>query len=316
MNNITPFVSKDAPPHMGLVPASMAEAIKLAELMAGSKLVPKQFQNRPADCLMVIQQAIRWDMDPFAVIGECSVIQDKIMYSGKLVAAVVNTRGRLLDRLAYSYQGTGDNLAITVTGRLQGEIAARDVTVRYANAKTGAAVWKSQPEQQLMYHGARVWARRHMPELMLGVYSPEEFEPGATLDNGTNGDLAPRQNPHVTQPEDIVDVPPADHPDRIPDSDLDLKPLPVVRQRATHEELIKEKRDTKHVNEMQEWKKQVPNRMAAMSDKWKQYMQTEFVGYIAEVRAKEATPHDAETGEVLEEADWPTELDHAYQQCE
>ena len=33
-----------------------------------------------------------------------------------------------------------------------------------------------QPDQQLAYHGSRVWARRHAPELMLGVYSPEEFD--------------------------------------------------------------------------------------------------------------------------------------------
>jgi len=37
-------------------------------------------------------------------------------------------------------------------------------------------VWQTQPDQQLMYHGVRVWARRHTPELMLGVYSPEEFD--------------------------------------------------------------------------------------------------------------------------------------------
>ena len=27
-----------------------------------------------------------------------------------------------------------------------------------------------------MYHGTRVWAPRHTPELMLGVYSEEEFD--------------------------------------------------------------------------------------------------------------------------------------------
>ena len=74
-------------------PGDMAEAMKLAEMMAGAKLVPPALQKSPADCLMVIQQAIRWDMDPFAVAQECSVIQGKLMHSGKLVAAVVNARG-------------------------------------------------------------------------------------------------------------------------------------------------------------------------------------------------------------------------------
>jgi hypothetical protein len=170
MSAVVPFASA------GLVPSNMSEAMRLAEMMATAKLVPVALQKSPADCLMVIQQAIRWEMDPFAVAQECSVIQGKLMHSGKLVAAVVNARGNLTDRLSFSYEGAGENLTITVTGRLQGELSPRTVSVRLSEAKTNNKVWQTQPDQQLMYHGTRVWARRHMPELMLGVYSPEEFD--------------------------------------------------------------------------------------------------------------------------------------------
>lgn len=162
--------------HYGLVPENMAEAIKLAELMASAKLVPAALQSSPADCLMVIQQAIRWDMDPFAVAQECSVIQGKLMHSGKLVAAVVNARGNLTQRLSFEYRGDGDNRTITVSGQLQGEAQPREVVVVFRNARTANTMWQKQPDQQLMYHATRVWARRHTPELMLGVYSEEEFD--------------------------------------------------------------------------------------------------------------------------------------------
>src|SRR5215211_2988408 len=102
---------------VGLVPTTMGEAMKLAEMMAGAKLVPVALQKSPADCLMVIQQAIRWNMDPFAVAQECSVIQGKLMHSGKLVAAVVNARGNLANRLSFSYEGQDGERTITVTGR-------------------------------------------------------------------------------------------------------------------------------------------------------------------------------------------------------
>jgi len=170
MNAVVPFTSA------GLVPSNMSEAMRLAEMMATAKLVPTALQKSPADCLMVIQQAIRWDMDPFAVAQECSVIQGKLMHSGKLVAAVVNARGNLTNRLSFSYKGEGDNRTITVTGQLQGEATPRTVNVRLSDAKTNNNVWRTQPDQQLMYHGTRVWARRHTPELMLGVYSEEEFD--------------------------------------------------------------------------------------------------------------------------------------------
>jgi hypothetical protein len=173
MNTMMPV--EISPPRYGLVPANMTEAIKLAEMMASAKLVPAALQKSPADCLMVIQQAMRWDMDPFAVAQECSVIQGKLMYSGKLVAAVVNARGNLTQRLSFEYRGQGDDRTIIVNGQLQGEPQPRTVEVILKNAKTVNAMWLKQPDQQLMYHGCRVWARRHMPELMLGVYSPEEF---------------------------------------------------------------------------------------------------------------------------------------------
>jgi hypothetical protein len=170
MNTLVP-VSRS----VGLVPASIQEAMRLAEMMATAKLVPAGLQKSPADCLMVIQQAIRWQMDPFAVAQECSVIQGKLMHSGKLVAAVINTNGNLVRRLAFDYTGEGPERTITVSGQLQGEPQPRVIEVILKNAATANVLWTKQPDQQLMYHGARVWARRHVPELMLGVNSPEEM---------------------------------------------------------------------------------------------------------------------------------------------
>jgi hypothetical protein len=157
-----------------LVPASLEQAVKLAELMAASGLVPDHLKNQPANCLMVIEQASRWGMSPFAVAQCTSVIRGRLMYEGKLVAAVVNARGELSERLNYMYEGDGPNLTVTVYGKLKGEKEPRDVKVVYKDVVTSNDCWKRQPEQQLGYAGARFWARRHLPEVMLGVYSPEE----------------------------------------------------------------------------------------------------------------------------------------------
>lgn len=163
-----------------LVPASMSEAMRLAEMMAAAKLVPRDLQGSAPDCLLVVMQACRWNMDPFAVAQECSVIQGRLAYSGKLTAAVVNTRGRLTGRLTFAYSGDGPNRAVAVTGQLRGEDGVRSVIVRLADVRTSARVWQTQPDQQLAYSGARVWARRHMPEVMLGVWGPDEFDELAT----------------------------------------------------------------------------------------------------------------------------------------
>lgn len=160
-----------------LVPQSMDQAVRLAEMMARGKLVPQHLQGSPGDCLMVVEQAGRWGMSPFAVAQCTSVIQGKLMYEGKLVAAALHTSGALATRLSYDYSGDGASRSVRVSAVLAGETEPRFVDVRLADAKTTNGMWTKQPDQQLAYHGARVWARRYAPEVMLGVYAPEEMEP-------------------------------------------------------------------------------------------------------------------------------------------
>jgi hypothetical protein len=160
----------------GLMPSNLRDAMDLASMMAKGRLVPKDLQGSAADCLMVIEQAMRWQMSPFAVCQEVSVIQGKMMFSGKIVAAAIHTSGVLEGRLSYEYSGEGSDLAVTASGLLRGEAAARTVSVRLAEAKTNNQHWAKSPKQMLSYHAARVWARRHAPEVMLGVYAPEEFD--------------------------------------------------------------------------------------------------------------------------------------------
>ena len=159
-----------------LTPTSMESAIQLAEMMARGKLVPSHLHNSPGDCLMVIEASMRWQMSPFAVAQCTSVIQGKLMFEGKLVAAALNASGLLSSRLDYEFSGAGQQRAVIVRATVKGEAKPREVTVFLADAKTSNSLWTKQPDQQLVYAGTRVWARRHAPEVMLGVYAPEEFD--------------------------------------------------------------------------------------------------------------------------------------------
>lgn len=173
MNALTPVARSSGP---ALVPANFSEAMRLAEMMSQGGLVPKHLQGSPADCLMVIEQAVRWNTSPFAVAQSTSVIGGKLMFEGKLVAAVVNASGLLVGRLRHDFSGEGDNRRVIVSGTIAGEEEPRTVEVTLREAKTTNGMWTRQPDQQLVYTGSRVWARRHTPEVMLGIYSPEEMQ--------------------------------------------------------------------------------------------------------------------------------------------
>ena len=184
--------------HNPLMPTNMDSAIRLAEIMATGKLVPVHLQNKPGDCLMVIEQAMRWNMSPFAVAQCTSVIQGRLNYEGKLVAAVVQSApGVMASRFQYEFSGEGDTRQVTASGLMRGDDKPKSVTVVLKDVRTNNEMWKKQPDQQLVYSANRIWARRYAPEVMLGVYSPDEFERLQPEDfRGQTIDAAPvRQEP-------------------------------------------------------------------------------------------------------------------------
>lgn len=154
----------------------MQGAMSLAKAMASAKMVPQHLQNSPGDCLMVIEQAMRWQMSPFAVAQATAVVRGKMCFEGKLVAAAIQASGILEGRLRYDFTGQGDKRTVICSGHIRGEAKERTVEVDLASAKTNNEWWSKTPDQMLTYHSARVWARRHTPEVMLGVYSPDEFD--------------------------------------------------------------------------------------------------------------------------------------------
>lgn len=152
---------------------------RVAKLMSNSALVPAHLRgdDKTPDCFLVAAQAFRWRMDPFAVAQHTYVLSGKLGYEGKLIAAVINASPRLDQRLNYEYSGSGTARRVVVSGRLKGEKTVRTVDGSIAQWATDRnPKWKDLPDQMLAYRGAREWARRHMPEAVLGVFAEEEID--------------------------------------------------------------------------------------------------------------------------------------------
>jgi len=161
--------------------------------------------------LMVIEQACRWGMSPFAVAQCTAIVRGRISYEGKLVSAAINASGVLQGRLDYVFSGEGATRAVTARGTMRGEDKPREVVVTLASAKTDNEHWKKSPDQMLSYHAARVWARRHAPEVMLGVYSPEEFDQQPHRDTFAGPTIEHAHEHAAEQPKPLVEPKPMPH---------------------------------------------------------------------------------------------------------
>lgn len=169
-------------------PEGMDRLVRFATLMADSKAtVPAHLAGKPADCLAVTMQAAQWGMNPFAVAQKTHVVNGTLGYEAQLVNAVVSSSNLLATRLNYRWDGDwtkvngktdkSPNLTVTVSAVLKGEADARELTISMAQAGVrNSPLWEQDPRQQLAYLCVKRWARLHAPDVLLGVYTPDELQ--------------------------------------------------------------------------------------------------------------------------------------------
>lgn len=206
-------------------PEGMNQLVRFAELMSQSKAtVPQHLAGKPADCLAVTMQAAQWGMNPFAVAQKTHVVNGTLGYEAQLVNAVVSSSNLLTTRLNYRWDGDwskvngktdkSPNLTVTVWATIKGESEPRELTISMAQAGVrNSPLWEQDPRQQLAYLCVKRWARLHSPDVLLGVYTPDELQetqPRVERDVTPPANTAAGMNSLINaKPEKQEDKPPA-----------------------------------------------------------------------------------------------------------
>lgn len=171
----------------GLAPRNLAELMDFGQLMAkAGPMVGKAFRGAPGSCVAIAMQAMRWNMDPFAVSQKAYVTQDKygneqIGYEAQLINAVVLSNAPMMRRPQYAFTGSGNRRRCKVTIWLRGESEALEYETPEIVPEGRSPLWKNDLDQQLSYFAIRSWARRHMPELLMGVYAVDELQDAGVI---------------------------------------------------------------------------------------------------------------------------------------
>lgn len=210
-----------------LDPESLDRMMRLAEIMAkGVSTIPRHLHKNPSDCLAVIMQSMQWRMNPYAVARKTHTVNGTLGYEAQLVNAVITSNAPVTGRLNYEWFGdwskvTGkfdikrgdkgeyrvpgwkladeEGLGVRVWATIIGEEEPRVLELLLAQARTrNSTLWADDPQQQLAYLATKKWSRLHTPDVILGVYTPDEME-----DFGS------------TEPRDIT--PPKERPQTIED---------------------------------------------------------------------------------------------------
>ncbi|OYO29374.1 recombinase RecT [Janthinobacterium sp. PC23-8] len=182
----------------------------------GRATIPEHLRGSPADCAAVIMQAIQWRMNPFAVAQKTHLVNGALGYEAQLVNAVIQSSGVTADRFNYEWYGPWekiigkskvctvpakgtkgaadykkeyqyrvpdyqlqdeDGLGVRIWATLRGETAPRVLELLLVQASVrNSPLWATDPKQQLAYLAVKRWTRLYSPDVILGVYTPDELD--------------------------------------------------------------------------------------------------------------------------------------------
>lgn len=178
IEDVIPLLDTARFSHMKNIALVMAEMSLLPDYLKGST-----FEGTCANCFMIINQAVKWRMDPFAAARSMFILHGKLGYEGKLlIAALDSTLGITLD---FEWSGTvgteGHGIKITGPRPSDGKMVSISGTVGdwQTKEKNGdiKGNWRGHNQvNQLVYRGTAEWARIYTPSIIVGAYTHDELE--------------------------------------------------------------------------------------------------------------------------------------------
>lgn len=158
--------------------------VRRAQAYAKSKLVPQQFQDNVANCIMALEIAERLRISEMAVMQNLYVVHGKPGWSSTFLIACINASGKF-SPLRFDIkpgEKKGDLVCVAYATDLASKerIDGPPVSLEMARAegwstKSGSK-WQTMPELMLRYRAATFFARLYAPEVTIGFATAEEAE--------------------------------------------------------------------------------------------------------------------------------------------
>lgn len=160
---------------------SMNAAMKVANLLAKSQLLPEQYIGHPENCLIAIDIANRMRVSPLLVAQNLYIVRGRPGWSGSFAISAINNCGKFspLD-FVYTKNGGGGCYAqatrLSDGKLLKGTEITLDMAKNEGWSTKPGSKWLTMSEQMLAYRAGSFFARAYCPEVLLGVQTIDEIQ--------------------------------------------------------------------------------------------------------------------------------------------
>lgn len=198
---------------MALNPTTAEAAMKTAEWMAKSDLVPKAYHGKPHDIVIAAAMGARLGLDPFSALAGIAVVNGRPTLWGDSMLAVCQQRPDW-GGMQVEWSGEGDSLAcaVSIVRKGHGEYSG---SFSVADAKT-ASLWKKQgpwtqyPRRMLELRARSYALRGAFADALAGFHAREEVadEPPTREVEATVRDMEPQPAKVRGEPAEVQDSSP------------------------------------------------------------------------------------------------------------
>lgn len=181
-------------PSFSLAPKSLDEALKFADVLAKSSIVPKDFNGNPGNILVAIQWGMELGLQPMQAMQNIAVINGRPSLWGDAVIALV--RGSpLCESIIESIDGDTATCRVKRRGEPEQSRSFSMADAKAAGLSGKAGPWTQYPKRMLQMR-ARAFALRDVfPDVLRGMPIAEEV-----MDMGER-DVTPSQPRVQAEPQ-------------------------------------------------------------------------------------------------------------------
>ena len=159
--------------HFSLAPKDLDEAMRFADMLAGSSIVPKDYIGKPGNCLVAIQWGMELGLQPMQAMQSIAVINGRPSLWGDAMLALVKAHPAF-EWIKEECDGNVATCTIKRRGELEVVQSFSLEEAKRAGLTGKQGPWTQYPKRMLQMRARGFALRDAFPDALRGVVSAEE----------------------------------------------------------------------------------------------------------------------------------------------
>lgn len=163
-------------------PKQFDTALRMAQCLADSTVIPKDYQRNPSNCLIAIEMASRINTSPMMVMQNLYIVNGRPSWSSQWIVAMINSSRRYRTELQFQFGYAKEDGGLSCQAWAEDysghKVVGPKITMKMADKEgwinKNGSKWKTMPEVMIQYRAASFFGRMNCPDMIMGIYSAEE----------------------------------------------------------------------------------------------------------------------------------------------